>query len=66
MPHDSPCGSQGAAKFEFKLPNVYSMVRRHPTAKNEFRPAEIRLVQWFSNVFMSDPIWNISFLRDPE
>ncbi|MPC65191.1 hypothetical protein E2C01_059322 [Portunus trituberculatus] len=28
-----PCGCQGTAKFEFKLPSVHSVVRGHPTVK---------------------------------
>ncbi|MPC36374.1 hypothetical protein E2C01_029829 [Portunus trituberculatus] len=34
-----------AAKFEFKSPSVHSVVRGHPTAKSEFRKAEIRQVR---------------------
>ncbi|MPC58281.1 hypothetical protein E2C01_052277 [Portunus trituberculatus] len=42
-----------AAKFEFKSPSVHLVVCGHPTAKGEFRQAEIRqvrglTVQWFS------------------
>ncbi|MPC40035.1 hypothetical protein E2C01_033589 [Portunus trituberculatus] len=33
-----------AAKFEFKLPSVHSVVHGHPNAKSEFRQAEIRQV----------------------
>ncbi|MPC49700.1 hypothetical protein E2C01_043511 [Portunus trituberculatus] len=32
--HGSPCSRQGTAKFEFKLPSVHSVVRGHPTARN--------------------------------
>ncbi|MPC17218.1 WD repeat-containing protein 6 [Portunus trituberculatus] len=48
-----PCGSlcsrQGTAKFEFKSPSVHSVVRGHPTAKSEFRQAEIRQFYPFIN-----------------
>ncbi|MPC22353.1 hypothetical protein E2C01_015367 [Portunus trituberculatus] len=40
----SPCGSQGTTKFELKSPSVHSVVHGHPTAKIEFRQAEIRQV----------------------
>ncbi|MPC19808.1 Transmembrane protein 184C [Portunus trituberculatus] len=43
-PCGSPCGRQGTAKFEFKLPSVHSVVCGRPTTKSEFRQAEIR--QW--------------------
>ncbi|MPC45968.1 hypothetical protein E2C01_039674 [Portunus trituberculatus] len=41
-PRGSPCGHQGTTKFEFKSPSVHSVVHNHPTAKSEFRQAEIR------------------------
>ncbi|MPC62595.1 hypothetical protein E2C01_056682 [Portunus trituberculatus] len=44
-PCGSLCGRQGTAKFEFKSPSVHSGVRGHPTAKSEFRQAEIRQVR---------------------
>ncbi|MPC20351.1 hypothetical protein E2C01_013293 [Portunus trituberculatus] len=37
----SPYGRLGTAKFEFKSSSVHSVLRGHPTAKNEFRQAEI-------------------------
>ncbi|MPD06739.1 hypothetical protein E2C01_102564 [Portunus trituberculatus] len=40
-PRGSPCGRQGTAKFEFKLPSVHSVIRGHPIAKSEFHQAEI-------------------------
>ncbi|MPC60335.1 hypothetical protein E2C01_054378 [Portunus trituberculatus] len=41
-PCGSPCGRQGTAKFEFKLPSVHSVVCGHSTAKSEFHQAKIR------------------------
>ncbi|MPC20627.1 hypothetical protein E2C01_013580 [Portunus trituberculatus] len=46
-----PRGHQGTTKFELKSPSMHSVVHGHPTAKSEFRQAEIRQYNWNNDLY---------------